>query len=71
MTQRIELKIGNVLDKLKRIESDSVDCIVTSPPYYGLRKYKAPDVVFGGRVSLDQASRLYCFLSERYSVPIL
>ena len=44
MTQCIELKIGNVLDKLKRIESDSVDCIVTSPPYYGLRKYKAPEV---------------------------
>ena len=44
MTQRIELKIGNVLDKLKMIESDSVDCICTSPPYYGLRKYKAPEV---------------------------
>ena len=45
MTQRIELKIGNVAStKLKKIGSDSVDCIVTSPPYYGLRKYKAPEV---------------------------
>jgi site-specific DNA-methyltransferase (adenine-specific) len=29
----------NVLDALKQIASDSVDCIVTSPPYYGLRSY--------------------------------
>ena len=31
--QQINLKIGNVLDKLKKIEDNSVDCIVTSPPY--------------------------------------
>ena len=46
--QQIDLKIGNVLDKLKEIPDDSVDCVCTSPPYYGLRKYKAPDVIFGG-----------------------
>ena len=48
MGQRVELKTGNVIDKLKTIPDNSVDCIVTSPPYYGLRKYKAPDVVWGG-----------------------
>jgi DNA modification methylase len=46
--QFIELRIGNVLDKLKEIPDSSIDCIVTSPPYYSLRKYKAPDVVWGG-----------------------
>ena len=45
--QFMELKIGNVLDKLKEIPDNSVDCIITSPPYYGLRKYKAPDVFKG------------------------
>tara|TARA_R110002096_G_C14482062_1_gene713938 strand:+ start:33 stop:1103 length:1071 start_codon:yes stop_codon:yes gene_type:complete len=30
---------GNVNDKLKEIESDSVQCVVTSPPYWGLRDY--------------------------------
>lgn len=30
---------GNSVDVLKEIESESVDCIVTSPPYYGLRDY--------------------------------
>ena len=46
--QQINLKIGNVLEKIKLIPDNSIDCIVTSCPYYGLRKYKAPDVIFGG-----------------------
>lgn len=31
--------IGSALDELKRIETESVDCCVTSPPYYNLRDY--------------------------------
>lgn len=31
--------IGNVLEKIKSIEDKSVDCIVTSPPYYAMRNY--------------------------------
>lgn len=30
---------GNSLDVLKTMESESVDCIITSPPYYQLRNY--------------------------------
>lgn len=30
---------GNVLDRLKDIEAESVQCVVTSPPYFGLRNY--------------------------------
>ena len=30
---------GHVLDKLQEIESESVQCVVTSPPYWGLRDY--------------------------------
>jgi len=30
---------GNVLDKLKEIPDESIDCIITSPPYWGLRDY--------------------------------
>ena len=51
--QCIELKIGNVINKLKTIPDNSVDCICTSPPYYGLRKYKAPDVVWGGNPACE------------------
>ena len=30
---------GDCLDKLKTLESESVQCCVTSPPYWGLRDY--------------------------------
>jgi len=30
------------------LPDNSVQCIVTSPPYWGLRKYKAPDTIWGG-----------------------
>ena len=34
-----KILIGNNMEKLKEIESESVDCIVSSPPYFGLRDY--------------------------------
>ena len=30
---------GDVLEKLAEIESESIDCIISSPPYWGLRDY--------------------------------
>ena len=30
---------GNCLETLKTIPNESVDCCITSPPYYGLRDY--------------------------------
>jgi len=30
---------GDVLEKLKEIPDESVDCVITSPPYFGLRDY--------------------------------
>ena len=34
-----KLLVCDVLDGLAQIESESIDCIVTSPPYWGLRDY--------------------------------
>ncbi len=34
-----EIKIGDVLEKLREIDDEVVDTVVTSPPYYGLRDY--------------------------------
>jgi DNA modification methylase len=31
--------IGNVLDVLPTLEAGSVNCVVTSPPYWSLRDY--------------------------------
>ena len=34
---------GNCIDQLKTIDAGSVQCVVTSPPYWGLRDYGNPD----------------------------
>jgi len=31
--------VGHVLEKIKEIEDETVDCIITSPPYYAMRSY--------------------------------
>jgi len=33
---------GDVFDKLKELNDNSIDCVVTSPPYWGLRDYGVP-----------------------------
>jgi len=57
---------GDVLEKLKEIEDESVDCVVTSPPYFGLRDYgvkgqigleKTPDVYVAKLVSVFREIR--------------
>ena len=36
---KYEIKVGNNLDLLKEMPNQSVNCVVTSPPYWGLRDY--------------------------------
>ena len=36
---------GDALTVLQRLPSDSVQCAVTSPPYWGLRDYNSPDQI--------------------------
>ena len=39
---------GHVLDRLRELPNDSVQCAITSPPYWGLRDYGLPPVLWGG-----------------------
>jgi len=39
---------GNALELLRRLLKDSIQCCVTSPPYWGLRDYKVTPCVWGG-----------------------
>ncbi len=39
---------GDVLEQLRALPDESVQCVVTSPPYWGLRDYKIPATVWGG-----------------------
>jgi site-specific DNA-methyltransferase (cytosine-N4-specific) len=36
---------GDALTVLQRLPSESVQCVVTSPPYWGLRDYNIPDQI--------------------------
>lgn len=36
---RVTLHVGDCIDRMAAMEPDSVDCVVTSPPYWGLRDY--------------------------------
>ena len=47
-----KLLVGNVIDKLTEIEPESVQLIVSSPPYYRMRKYGC-DFVWGGDKNCD------------------
>jgi site-specific DNA-methyltransferase (cytosine-N4-specific) len=37
--EQVTLLLGDALDQLRTLPDGSVDCIVTSPPYFGLRDY--------------------------------
>lgn len=39
---QVTLWHGNALDVARELATESVDCIVTSPPYFGLRDYGVP-----------------------------
>jgi len=44
-----KLYCGNVLEVLKELPDESVDCICTSPPYFGLRDYgEETNIIWGG-----------------------
>src|SRR3990167_8468825 len=45
--KNFEIKHQSVFDKWS-IEDNSVQSIITSPPYWGLRKYAIPDIIIGG-----------------------
>lgn len=45
---------GDALTKLKELESESVNCIMTSPPYWALRDYG-----IDGQLGLEPTFDLY------------
>ena len=48
----VRIMVGDVLDKLAELPDESVHCVITSPPYWGLRDYGNADWE-GGDVDCD------------------
>ena len=46
--------VGDSLDVLKSLPDESVDCIITSPPYFGLRDYGV-----NGQIGLEKSLKEY------------
>jgi len=47
------LLIGDCREMLRTLPDESVHCVVTSPPYWGLRDYGLPPTVWGGDPDCD------------------
>ena len=45
---------GNCLDLFKELDNESIDCVITSPPYWQLRDYK-----WDGQWGLEPTFQLY------------
>lgn len=45
-----EILVGDALEKLRELPDESVHCVVTSPPYYGLRDYGVD-----GQIGLEES----------------
>ncbi len=48
-----QIHIGHVWDILKKMPDELVHCVVTSPPYWGLRNYGLEPVVWDGKDGCD------------------
>src|SRR3990167_2655634 len=49
-----EIIRGDCLEVLKTLPSDSIDCVITSPPYFGLRDYNVD-----GQIGLESTPEEY------------
>lgn len=49
MIPRNEVLVGHCIDRLRSLPADSVHCVVTSIPYWGLRAYGTEPQVWGGK----------------------
>jgi hypothetical protein len=52
----VDIRIGDCLESLRLMESESVQCVVTSPPYWGLRDYGTASWA-GGDAECDHKGR--------------
>jgi len=53
-SDRLQVLIGDSRNTLKQLSSESVQTVVTSPPYYGLRDYGEP-----GQIGLEETPEKY------------
>ncbi|MEW6212520.1 MAG: hypothetical protein AB1631_29610, partial [Acidobacteriota bacterium] len=53
MNNLITILEGDSREILRALPDESVHCVVTSPPYFGLRDYKLPPLIWDGDADCD------------------
>ena len=48
MLELNQVHCGDCIEVMKEMDAESVDCCVTSPPYWGLRDYSLPPQIWDG-----------------------
>jgi site-specific DNA-methyltransferase (cytosine-N4-specific) len=57
---KVKLFQGHILEVLEQIPDNSVDCIITSPPYWGLREYPDPaNIIWDGDPNCEHEFKSY------------
>lgn len=59
---------GDAIERMRSIAADSVHCVVTSPPYYGLRDYEAEGQLGLEATPQEYVDRLVLILAEVWRV---
>ena len=54
MTNTVRILVGDVLERIHDLPDQSVQCCVTSPPYWGLRTYHGDDGMIGMERTWDE-----------------
>lgn len=62
--ETVTLHLGDALEVARGLPAGSVDCIVTSPPYFGLRDYGVPGQYGVESSVLDYVDRLRLLFAE-------
>ena len=50
----VQIMVGDALSQLAALPDESVHCVVTSPPYWGLRAYKGDPSMIGLEPTFDE-----------------
>ncbi len=52
-----KIHTGNCLEVMKQLPDGCIDCVVTSPPYFGLRSYPNTETLYGGAADCEHDFR--------------
>jgi len=66
----IEIHTGDCREVLKTLPDASVNCCVTSPPYFGLRSYCPDRVMLRGDLTNEQREAMLARLRDAGVFPI-